>query len=275
MKITQLQEKVLQKGKTDKRVRVIILNGSKATINGDNDAYSDLDIVYYVQNYSDIIKDSAFFDTFGEVLISQSKDEQLFPTKSSFSGYIKMMQFKDGTRLDLSIVPIEALEDHIKRPDYYKILLDKDNILSDYSLPNQCVFPIKKPSQPFFDAAVKQFYWISLYVKKGIKRDHYPYAINHLDIMREALEAMISWHIGGTHGWDIELGKAGRKFHQYLPKETYQKYINSYPLANRKSILYALLIMVDLFHEISKSVSELLNYPIQINHQEILNTLET
>lgn len=274
MGIENLMEKILDRALSDHRIRLVMLNGSRANLNGDIDAMSDLDIVYYVNDFESIVNDQSFFTSLGDILISQEKHEQLFPEKSIFLGYIYMMQFKDGTRLDLSVVSVDDLDESIQEKDYYKILLDKDNRLNNISLPNRDVFTISKPSAEYFQATVKQFYWVSLYVIKGVKREMYPYAIQHLDILREALEAMISWYIGCTFDWNKELGKAGKYYREYLSKDEYDLYITSYALANKASIYGALSNMMRLFKTMSDGVSKKLKFDKKVSHEEIVNYLE-
>ncbi len=274
MSVDNLLKKVLDRALEDDRIRVVMLNGSRANLKGDIDAMSDVDIVYYVSDYESIIKEHAFFTSFGDVLISQEKSEQLFPEISTFLGYIYMMQFKDGTRLDLSVVSVNDLNESIQSKDYYKVLLDKDSRTESMVLPNTDVFTISKPSKAYFQAAVKQFYWVSVYVIKGVNRKMYPYAVKHLDILREALEAMISWYIGCTNDWNIELGKAGRHYAKYLSEEQYALYIESFALANKASIYKALSNMMRLFKAMNDVVSEAMKYEKKVDHEVIVRYLE-
>ena len=274
MVVEKLKERVIKKAKSDSRVRVVMLNGSRANHNGEIDQFSDLDIVYFVNDYIGVLKDNDFFEHFGEVLISQSKEEQLFPQTSDFLGYIKMMQFKDGTRLDLSIVDVNDMEDAIKNKDYYQCLLDKDDYLEGISLPNRSVFTIDKPSEDYFKANVKQFYWLSFYVVKGVERGMYPYAIEHLALMREAFEAMAAWYVGAKFGWEIELGKAGKYLPKYLSKHDYNKYLKTYPLATQNTVYKAMMDLMELFDDYVNCVARKLNYQIGVNHQEILFAID-
>lgn len=272
--IEDLKNRVIKKAQNDPRVRLVMLNGSRANLHGDVDRFSDLDIVYYVVDYESVVNDQHFFDEFENVLISQAKEEQLFPKTSEFLGYIKMMQFSNGTRLDLSIIDVCDLTLSLADKDYYQPLLDKDHRLKGQRLPNQNVFTIDVPTKAYFQANVKEFYWLSLYVMKGLERSMIPYAIEHLSLMRAALEAMLAWSIGVEYGWHIELGKSGKNLPNYLDKEHYQTYLMTYPLAKKASVYESLFTMVNLYRVVSEKVSKHFGYGILVNHQAICEYIQ-
>ena len=274
LKTNNILDRVIEVAKNDERVRLVMLNGSRAHKNHPIDGYSDFDVVYYVNNVSPFLENHFLLEAFNPILICQTKDDQIFPEVTDFLGYIYMMQFEDGSRLDLSLCSVDDLEENIKEKDYYQLLLDKDYRLNEDFCIDEKVFTISPPTQDYFNAAVKEFYWLSLYVMKGVERTMVPYAIGHLSLMRRCLDAVIEWYIGIQFGWDIEVGKAGKDYDKYLDERYYSNYLKTFPNAEKSAVYDALGTMMLLFFYLSTSVSIYLNYPLQEDYQKIIRYMQ-
>ncbi len=265
---------VMTKAENDPRIRLVILNGSHAHQTNHTDQYSDLDVAYYVLDITAVLNDVSFFQGFGEVLISQSKDEQLFKTPSTLLGHIHMMQFTDGTRLDLRVIDVSDLALSIQDDDYYQLLLDKDDRLAKVALPNAKVFPIKQPSEPYFKACVKRFYWLAFYVRKACLRHSIIEAQSMLNLMRESLEALMAWDAGINHGFDIELGKGFRYGKSNLIKTHYDQLIKTYPKGDAHAIIAAMGLMFTLFEPLSQNLQRHFNYDMMRNVKDVVGWLQ-
>ena len=266
MKNDHFLDKIIAFASVNHQVRTVVLNGSRANKQANLDDYSDYDITFYVKA-SETFNALKLIKELGEIVIMQELSEQLFPEKTKIIGYIYLVQYKDKIRLDLSIVDEKDRRIHLKQKDYRKVLLDKDNYKIKEDI--EGVFTIKKPTQAYFDACVKNFYWVSLYVAKGLMRNHLLYAYEHLSIMRTSLNAMIEWFIGNNHNFDIEVGKCGQKYQDYLPKDYYLMYLDTFTRLTKEDLFKALDKMLKLFYMLSDDCSKKLSYPLKVSYEDI------
>lgn len=93
---TVLKE-LIQFAEEDSDIRAVIMNGSRVNINVKPDCFQDYDVVFFILHAENekYKKDHSWISRFGELVICQQND-------FSPGHYIFLMQFKDGTRIELS-----------------------------------------------------------------------------------------------------------------------------------------------------------------------------
>ena len=74
---------ILDVAKADKRIRAVLLNGSRANPDIKKDTFQDFDIVYIVNELSTFLDDPGWIDIFGERLILQMPDDMTFKNEKS------------------------------------------------------------------------------------------------------------------------------------------------------------------------------------------------
>ncbi len=100
-------------------------------------------------------------------MLTGNEDEQ-HKEKISF-GYL--MLFKDGNRIDLTLFPVDKIQNEFKRDSLTKVLLDKDGLLLHVLPPDMSDYLIKEPTQKEFTDCCNEFWWVSTYVAKGLRRN--------------------------------------------------------------------------------------------------------
>ncbi|MCI6190636.1 MAG: aminoglycoside 6-adenylyltransferase, partial [Clostridium sp.] len=175
---------ILGVAEKDERILGVYMNGSRANPKAPKDIFQDFDIVYVVKETKSFIRDKEWVDIFGERLIMQLPDEldKIAGIKINFKNdYGYLMQFIDGNRIDLHIQTKEFALKELKRDKLSIILLDKDNIFPKLPEPTDEEHWIKKPTEKLFYRACNEFWWVSIYVAKGLWRDEIPYAMDNLN----------------------------------------------------------------------------------------------
>lgn len=255
----QLLEKVIKLAKDNIHIRVLEMNGSRVNPNIEPDDYQDFDMVFYVDNYLSFIQDESWLNVFGKPLLTQTTKGQR--DGDANQSFIYMMQFENGTRLDLSICDVQYILNE-ERDSLSKILIDKDNYqLEDYQ--NESSYYIQAITEKEFKYSCNEFYWLIPYVAKGIKRKQYFYAHNHLELIRKELELMLDWWIGDHQGFHQSLGKAKSRYKDLLDKDIYQQYIRTYTNLEEKNLWQALEQALNLYHYLALYLSEKYKYPYQ------------
>ena len=238
---------ILGVAEKDERILGVYMNGSRANPKAPKDIFQDFDIVYVVKETKSFIKDKGWVDIFGERLIMQLPDEldKITGIKTNFKNdYGYLMQFIDGNRIDLHIQTKEFALKELKRDKLSIILLDKDNIFPKLPEPTDEEHWIKKPTEKLFYRACNEFWWVSIYVAKGLWRDEIPYAMDNLNFhVRPQLIQMLSWYVGISTDFSCSVGKSGKYLKNYLPNEIWDRFLKTYPAGNVSSIWDSLFEM--------------------------------
>lgn len=246
----------------DERIRLVTLEGSRTNKNIPLDSYQDYDVSYFVTDMDSFIEDDIWLDHFGKCIMMQKpEDMELFPPElGNWFSYIII--FEDGNKLDLTLIPINEVEDYFSTGDgLVKVLLDKDSLVKNDVIPSDRTYWIKEPTAREFDDCCNEFWMVSTYVVKGLARGEILFAIDHLhEIARPNLLRMMSWQIGLERGFTFSLGKNNKFMNQYLPQEDWEALLLTYSQNSFQNMWKSLFICYDLFRKYSKAVSEGLRF---------------
>jgi aminoglycoside 6-adenylyltransferase len=84
---------ILQIANDDKRIRAVIMNGSRTVPSSKKDIFQDYDIVYLVTEVESFVYDQNWIDRFGEILIMQEPDKMDGKWPKSKDEYAYLMLF--------------------------------------------------------------------------------------------------------------------------------------------------------------------------------------
>ena len=254
---------ILEFARQDERIRVVAMNGSRANPNAPRDAFQDYDIVYVVTEMAGYLVDDAWLDYFGRRVIMQKPDAmELFPPEGR-TRFAYLMQFEDGNRIDLTLLPRQELEQYLKEDSIIRILLDKDRRVPALPESSDADYWIKRPTTGMFDDCCNEFWWLSTYVAKGLARNELPYAIAHLDLMRKQLMTMLSWQVGLEKGFTFSIGKQFKYLQQHVSDAAWQQLCATWNVGSPEACEEALVGLLTLFREVSKDLAKYFgtNYP--------------
>ena len=238
---------ILQTARDDERVRAVILNGSRANPNAPHDPFQDYDIVYIVTEVASFKRDPDWIQCFGEMLILQLPDDMLDPPPSDSDSYAYLMQFADGSRIDLTLYPIAKLGE-LWRDSLSVLLLDKDGIIALFPPANESDYLPQPPTAKVFSDCCNEFWWVCVYVAKGLWREEILYARYMLDqVAREQLMKMLAWQIGVQTRFARNPGKFGKYYQRYLTPVRWELLQQTFADASYERTWEALFAMGRLF----------------------------
>lgn len=248
---------ILDVAKADKKIRAVLLNGSRANPNIKKDKFQDFDIVYLVNEMSAFLKDPEWIDIFGERLILQTPDDMVLKNeKSDPFSFTYLMLFADRNRIDLTLFPIDRLDNEFDLDSLAVLLLDKDNLFPNMPALNGTTYHIERPTGKMFSDCCNEFWWVCTYVAKGLWRHEIMYAKDMLEApVREMFLKMIEWYIGTETGFSVSFGKSGKNMKRHLPPALYNKILLTYPDADAGNIWKSLFIMTDTFRDLAIETS--------------------
>ncbi|HEI8284600.1 TPA: aminoglycoside 6-adenylyltransferase, partial [Enterococcus faecium] len=203
----EMMDLVLSLAEQDERIRIVTLEGSRANINIPKDEFQDYDITYFVSDIEPFISNDDWLNQFGNIIMMQKpEDMELFPPEEK--GFSYLMLFDDYNKIDLTLLPLEELDNYLKGDKLIKVLIDKDCRIKRDIVPTDIDYHVRKPSAREYDDCCNEFWNVTPYVIKGLCRKEILFAIDHFNqIVRHELLRMISWKVGIETGFKLSVGK--------------------------------------------------------------------
>jgi aminoglycoside 6-adenylyltransferase len=268
----EMLDLIIKTAHKDARVRAVVMNGSRVNPNVPKDFFQDYDVVYLVTEKESFLADPGWIKVFGELMILQLPDEMSDPPPEGRGlSYAYLMQFADGNRIDLSLFPVDKV-DQLEEDSLTLTLLDKDGVLPNFPAPNDSGYMPKPPSAKAFFDCTNEFWWVSPYVAKGLWRREIVYAKHMLDVyVREQLDKMLAWYVGICSGFQKSPGKLGKYLESCLEPELWQLLLSTYSDADYERTWEALLAMGELFRRIAIPVAQHFGFSYPFGDDERVN----
>ena len=244
----------------DERVRAVAMNGSRANPRARRDRFQDYDIVYLVSDVATFREDRHWVDIFGERVVMQTpEDSTLFPP-SGHGQYVYLMQFTDGNRIDLTLLPLECREEYVRQDSQTVVLLDKDRCMPPLPPPSDRDYWVKKPDGAAFRDCCNEFWWVAPYVAKGAWREEFLYAEEQLRFVRDMLLMMLDWWVGIRTDFTAGTGKCHKELRRLLPDDRWQQVLQTYPSGSLAACWTSLEAACRLFRATAEEVAAALGF---------------
>ena len=257
----------------DDRIRLAVLEGSRTNPNIAPDLFRDYDISYFVTDIQSFKENDRWLQSFGKrAMMQKPEDMELFPPELG-NWYSYLMLFEDGSKVDLTLVPLSETEDYFDKSDgLAEVLLDKDQRVANETIASDRQYWIRKPTARQFDDCCNEFWMGSTYVVKGLARKEILYAIDHLhEVARPNLLRMMAWNIGCERGYTFSVGKNYKFIDRYLAREDWDMLLSTYSENGYRELWQSLFACYELFRRYSRAVSDNLGYPYPDYDEAITN----
>lgn len=240
----------------DDRIRAVILSGSRTNPSAPRDIFQDFDILYLVTDVAPFADDRAWIQRFGEPLIVQMPEAMQAPPPENDGRFVYLMLFTDGSRIDLTLLPLANFEARAL-DSLSVVLLDKDDRLPPLPPPSDRDYRPQAPTAQAFADCCNEFWWVCPSVAKGLWRDELPYAKHIFEqFAREQLMTMLTWYVGVKTQFSGSPGKFGKYLRRYLDPELWAMLEQTYADADAAHTWDALLTMCALFRIAATAVAE-------------------
>lgn len=264
----EMLDLIIGTARDDDRIRAVIMNGSRANPNAPRDRFQDFDIVYAVTDVAPFWHNLAWIDRFGERMIVQMPEDMQDPPPSRDGGFVYLVQFMDGNRIDLGIYPIDQAR--VRAQDSLSmLLLDKDGVIGPLPPPSERDYLPRPPSAKAFADCCNEFWWVCPYVAKGLWRGEFLYARYMLDeVVRAELMKMLTWYIGVQTGFSANPGKFGKYFQRYLTPAQWALLLQTFADGSDAQTWDALAAMGRLFREAALQVAAHFGFDYPVGDDE-------
>ena len=252
----EMLDLIVKTAKQDERIRAVIMNGSRANPQARRDIFQDFDIVYLVTEVASFTDDHGWINRFGEMMTLQMPEAMGDPPPLNDGRVAYLMQFSDGNRIDLTLLPVARLHE-FKRDSLSLLLLDKDGIVEPFPPPSESDYLPGPPNAKAFSDCCNEFWWVCPYVAKGLWREEIIYAKYMFDqVVREQLRKMLTWYVGVKTDFLHSPGKFGKHLKQYLEPELWALLEKTYSDASYERTWDALHMTCDLFRVAANKIAE-------------------
>lgn len=244
----EMMHLLIQTAWQDERIRAVAMNGSRLNDRAPRDEFQDYDVVYAVTEIESFLREPDWIDVFGKRLIMQIPERMtLFPSEPS-GRFAYLMLFRDGSRMDLTLVPMADFYSCLEKDSLTKVLLHKDGTAPGIPASSDRDHWVKKPSAALFSDCCNEFWWITTYVAKGLARKEILYAQDYLtSYARPMLRKMLEWQAGIRTGFSASIGKSGKYIHKHLAESEWL--LSTYARAEDTDTWRALFAMCGLFRK--------------------------
>lgn len=255
---TQMMGLILQIAES-LQVEAVALSGSRTSPHPQKDEFQDYDVVYIVDNLKDLISDLSWLDQFGRRIIEQNV--------ILGHRHLYLMLFEDGNRIDLTLCPKEHMQEWVDSEAGFKVLKDDAGLFDMYQ-PNSKRYWTAPPSEEEFIASCNEFWWVSTYVVKGIRRNQLIYATDHLyGICQQELLKVLAWQVTSDRGV-VDIGKNYKYLFQYLQAEQEKEFSALLDLSSLEKVSQSLFATMNVFDREAQSLAQKMGFAYDLKVAE-------
>ena len=233
------------------QVEAVALSGSRINPQTQEDEFQDYDVVYIVENLNDLLSDLSWLDQFGMRLIEQH----------NVLGHrrLYLMLFEDGNRIDLTLCPKEYIQEWVDSEAGFRVLKDENGLFEAYQ-PNAKRYWTCPPTEEEFAASCNEFWWVSAYVVKAIRRNQLIYATDHLyGICQQEILKVLAWKVASDKG-AVDIGKNYKYLFHYLTVQKEQEFSALLDLSSLEKISQSLFATMNVFDREAQSLAKKMGF---------------
>lgn len=255
----KLLDELIRYAWEDDNIRLMAMNGSRVNRAVAVDRFMDFDVVYAVRDPGPFLNEPDWSRRFGPIAISQTP---FFMEEGGDEELIFMTWYEDGSRSDIRILELDRLKDYLREDTLTRIILDKDQRVTELPEPSAAGHWLKKPSEHRFGDAVNEFWWVSLYVTKALARDQYIAATGYLAIVREELIRVMAWNRAHDADYRLNFGGQWKFLEQHLKEEKVRALSGTFDLMDPSGIKRSLAQCRILFRAECREYAEKTGYSV-------------
>lgn len=253
---TEMMEGIVQIAET-LQVEAVALSGSRTSPHSSKDEFQDYDVVYIVENLENLLSDLSWLDQFGKRIIEQ---HNVLDHRRLY-----LMLFEDGNRIDLTLCPKEYIQEWVDSEANFEVIKDDKGLFETYQ-PNSKRYWTCPPTEEEFAASCNEFWWVSAYVVKAIRRNQLIYATDHLyGICQQELLKILAWQVASDKG-AVDIGKNYKYLFHYLPAEKKNEFSALLDLSSIEKISQSLFATMKLFDCEAQELAKKMGFAY--NHKE-------
>lgn len=237
-------------------LKVFGMNGSKVNPNIPDDKFKDYDVVFFTTDLEQYIRDDSFLNQFGDILIMTEPEKDCVTPNELLNGkgYVYLVQYMDGLRIDMQFRLLETLEEYLIEDSLTLIIEDKEGLVKNLPIPTESNYYLNKPCKEQVEASITEFWWMVPNILKATLRNQLLLAEFYTRLAREELIQGITWTIAIEEGWNKNYGKEYTHILNYLEGADHKTLMASFKTGSSLNILASLQEMITLENKYTKKL---------------------
>ena len=249
----------LRWGEDCDKLYAAVMIGSQAREDHPSDAYSDLDIIMFVDDPPWFLSSDEWLEELGCFHVSFIED-------TIAGGKERRVLFEGALDVDFIILPQNVMyapgdEAMSALARGYRILIDKAGLKNVMPGPAAAKRPPAMPTEWDFVNLVNDFWYHALWAAKKLLRGELWTAKYCVDsYMKGKLLSMIEYHARAAHGPDYDFWHSGRFLEEWAESWIVERLPQCFSHYDKEDIKAALLSTMALFQSIAAEIAEKLAF---------------
>jgi aminoglycoside 6-adenylyltransferase len=240
---------ILGFAEAEKRIRAVVMNGSRVNPNVARDPFQDYDVATFVTDVEPFRNGNYVLTRFGDAIVVEQPLIGPWPPDDADGSYHNYnIQLTDGNRIDLSFYHVDTLPDKLT-DSLTAVLLDKDDRIPTLPPPNESSYFITQPTTKLYDGCCTGFFFaLGSHIPKTIWRRNLPLLKFYIEgWLREVVLMMLGWEIGIRTGWERSVGSKGNNLEALLSPEVWREYKRTYVGSDFGDLWESLFLFYGIF----------------------------
>lgn len=255
---SEMLELILGFARSDERIRVVLMNGSRVNPHVTRDPFQDYDVATFVTEVAPFRDETYVLPRFGEPMVVEQPLIGPWPPSDADGSYHNYnIQLVDGNRIDLSFCHVDRLKDNLG-DSLTSVLLDKDGRVPTLPSPSERSYVPTQPTADMYDGCCTGFFFaLGSHIPKTLWRMQLPLLKFYIEgWLRETVLMMFSWEIGIRTGWERSLGSKGKFLEAMLEPDVWAEYKKTYVGDDYQDIWESLFLFHNIFTRSAELVAE-------------------
>jgi len=254
----QLIERFVRWAETCPDIRAAVIVGSRARVDHPADEWSDLDLIVITTDPERYLSRTDWLENIGNPWLT------LLERTATGDEMERRVLFEGGLDVDFVLLPRKRVPqliqdapvaDIIRRG--MRVLLDKDEIVPQLTLPPAEASSAHPPTQHEFLQVINDFWYHAVWTVKKLRRGELWTAKGCSDAyMKWLLLRMLEWHARAANGWDYDTWHGGRFLEQWAEPRVLEALRDVFAHYGEEDIWHALLATMDMFRWLATETAE-------------------
>lgn len=266
-------ERICEWAREDRRVRLVVLNGSRGRDDPAVDRFSDYDVSLFVTAVGSFASDNGWYEQFGPVLVRLHETVVVNAEEVP----VRQVTYVDGrVTVEFSVFHVrlaQALYASHRIPDWvslgYRVLLDKDTRSYEFKPVDGHGYIPERPKRAEYEGLINEFWWQATVAAKYLRRGDLLQAKHTLDcvIRYTLLGKLLGWHVQIYRDWHCNPGRLGSRLPELLAPERWEALQATYAGGEVEDNWRSLFALCFFFRKSAQEVGDALghSYPVQLD----------
>ena len=282
----ELERRLVSWAAPRRDIRMMLVVGSRARLDDPADEWSDLDVGFTTTSPAPYLATTEWLDEIGEVWVAYA-DPQGVTRHVLFAGGLDagiaplphralralthMLKLRARLPIMFRLLPRpvrEAIDRQVDEIAAYsrrgfRLLLDKDGLGASALALAQGSVPASVPSAEQFRAAVNEFWFLTVWNAKHLRRGEL-WAAKTVACdgrMKTLLLRMIEWHACATRGGDYDTWEDGRRLEEWADPRILDDLRATFAHYDNEDVWRASLATMSIFRTIATETAQRLDLP--------------